>query len=116
MTQLGGHLSNTSSAVNCGGGAYLVGGANIRPHEVTTGLTDLSVPCASGINLGPDDYALVYDDIGTTIIAAVAKIDVTLIPLGSKSPVGGARLSKAPAAAPVTSKVDGVNKPVPRKP
>jgi hypothetical protein len=116
LAKLGGHLTNTASVVNCGG--WLVGASNLRPHQVTTGLTDLAIPCASGINLGPDDYALIYDTFGTTIVGAVAKIDVTLIPLSARPPVGVARTKaakKAAAAAPAT-KVDGLNRPKPGTP
>ena len=59
---------------------------------------------------GPDDYALIYDNLGTTIVGAVAKIDVTLIPGGAPPAAAKSRAKSTAPAAPAT-KVDGLNRP-----
>jgi len=54
---------------------------SLRPHQITTGMTDVTVACASVIVPGPNDYPLFYDSTNTKVLAGVAKIDVTPIPV-----------------------------------
>lgn len=108
FAQMGAQLTNTSAMVNCSG--FVVPQSSIRPHQVTAGLTGLAIPCASGINLGPNDYALVYDQAGTTIVGAVAKIDLTPLPESTpvRVPSSRAAATKSATGGPVS--VDGVNR------
>ncbi|HEY4303323.1 MAG TPA: Ig-like domain-containing protein [Gemmatimonadaceae bacterium] len=114
FTQMGAQLRNSVTQVNCTGGTqWVVPATSLRPHQVTTGLTGVSIPCASGIVPGPNDYALIYDYLGTSVVAAVAKIDLTPLtdqPLEVRALK--AKLNRAPtsSSAPRTT---GTGKPLP---
>jgi hypothetical protein len=81
LANMGALMTNTGGAVDCG---YTVEpGTSLRPHQVTTGMTDVTVACASVIVLGPHDYPLFYDTTNTQLLGGVAKISTT--PLASVS-------------------------------
>src|SRR5205085_7849109 len=53
---------------------YQMDASHVKPHQVTTGLTGISMACASAVQLGPNDYALVTDQRNASVVlAAVAK-------------------------------------------
>lgn len=87
LAKMGAQLTNTGATIDCG--YNTLPQTSIRPHQITEGLTNVTMACASQITLGPNDYALVYGSDGVSIIAAVARIDVTPLPL--------AALAKSPA-------------------
>ncbi len=104
LVDLGAQLTNSTSYASCSGSDNQPA-ANIRPHQTTAGVTNLNVPCATEILLGPNDYALVVGAQGQAFpgpnvpmvpVVAVAKIDLT--PL---SVVQTVRRSVAPKAAAV---------------
>lgn len=108
---MGAQLTNLQVAVNCG--PYLVGQAQLRAHQITTGLTDLAVPCAAGIQLGPNDFAIVYDNTGTTIIGAVAKVDLTPISIHTTNTHAPRPARQAVPVPPIAKpNVDGLNRPI----
>ncbi len=75
---MGAQLTNTGGALDCG---YNVLPASVlRPHQITTGMTNVEMACSSTISLGPNDYALMYNSDMIHVFAAVAKIDVTPLP------------------------------------
>jgi len=76
LINMGAVLRNTGGEVDCGG-ATVVPGSSLRPHQITTGLEQITVACASEIEPGPDDYPLFYDTSGTRLLGGVAVIDTT---------------------------------------
>ena len=87
LSQLGSHVSTSNPLVNCA--EFDVDAAHIRPHQTTAGVSSLYVPCAAGLALGPNGYAIVLGEVGSSsaflpIIASV-KIDVTPISLSGPS-------------------------------
>ena len=109
FAKMGGQLTNTNAIVACSG-SWVIPQSSIRPHQVTAGLTGVAIPCASGINLGPNDYALFYDALGTTVVGAVAKIDLTPIPIAQQPAEASASRSVRPVPAGLLPTVDGVNR------
>jgi hypothetical protein len=78
LGQLGAQLTNTGASIDCG---YVVlPQASLRPHQITTGMTDLTIACASYMNPGPNDFALFYDTGDTLVLGGAAKIDLTPLP------------------------------------
>jgi len=62
--------------------------ASSVPHQLTTGIAasgagGLFMWCVSYINLGPNDFALMTDASNGAVVAAIAKIDLTLLPFSS---------------------------------
>jgi uncharacterized protein YjdB len=104
LLDLGAQLTNSTGYASCSG-ADDQPAANIRTHQTTTGVTDLNVPCATEILLGPNDYAIVVGPQGTARpgpgvplvpVVAVAKIDLTPLP----GPNGGGSLTTRRPVAP----------------
>jgi hypothetical protein len=85
LINMGAVLRNTGGAVDCGYNTLTA--ESIRPHQVTQGVTELTIACASIIEPGPGDYPLFYDTSGQHLLGGVAVIDTTpldeLIPLAS---------------------------------
>lgn len=79
LLDMGAVMTNIGEAVDCG--YTVLPSTSLRPHQITTGMTDVTVACASVIVPGPNDYPLFYDSTNTKVLAGVAKIDVTLIPV-----------------------------------
>lgn len=78
FTKMGAVMRNQGNAVDCG--YNTVPQQNLRPHQLTTGLTNLTMACASVVSLGPNDYPLYVSLDGRYVLAAVAKVDVTPLP------------------------------------
>jgi hypothetical protein len=78
---MGAQMTNSGGAYDCG---YVVEPASrLRPHQVTAGLTQLTIACASEVLPGPNDYPFLYSTDGLHVLAAAAKVDIT--PLRSSS-------------------------------
>ena len=78
FVKMGAVMRNAGSQIDCG--YNQVPAANLRPHQVTTGMTGLTMGCASEVILGPNDYPI-YVSLDTKhVLAAVAKVDVTPLP------------------------------------
>lgn len=82
LLDLGAVMTNIGQAVDCG--YTVLPSASLRPHQITIGMTDVTVACASVIVPGPQDYPLFYDTTNTQVLAGVAKIDTTPLPLTMK--------------------------------
>ncbi len=77
---MGAVMRNTGSSYDCGYNTVPL--SNLRPHQVTQGLTNLTMGCASAVVLGPNDYPLYVSLDQQHVLAAVAKVDVTPLPVG----------------------------------
>jgi len=100
--KMGAVMRNVGNQIDCG--YNVVPPANLRPHQVTTAMTGLTMGCASEVILGPNDYPI-YVSLDTKhVLAAVAKVDVTPLPptpTANRSPAS-ARLNRSPAPASAT--------------
>jgi hypothetical protein len=94
FSDMGAVMRNLGSAYDCG--LVVLPAASLRSHQIMTGLADLSVACASEVQLGPNDFALFYDDTNTHVLGAVAKIDLTPLPPPTNLP----ELRRGAATAP----------------
>lgn len=77
LINLGAVMRNVGNAVDCG--SITLPSSSIREHPITEGVTNLTMGCASVIELGPDDFPLFYDRSNTLVLAGVAKIDTVPI-------------------------------------
>lgn len=114
FASMGAQLTNASTIVNCNFGNWVVPASSLRSHQITTGLSGLSIPCASSITPGPNDFPIVYDVTGQFVVGAVAKVDLT--PLSTTSIVRMPTKSATRPAQPRTATVplpavDGLNRP-----
>lgn len=106
LTNMGAVMRNTGGAVDCfddpPAGYKVLPSSSLRSHQVTTGLAQLTIVCASVVQPGPNDYALFYDRSGLLVLGAVAKVDLTPLSLvaGALSRMSGivAPRSAQPAA------------------
>lgn len=92
LTKMGAQMTNVGDFIDCG--YNLLPGTSLRAHQITTGMTDVTMACSSQILLGPNDFALYYDLSNTKILSGVAKIDPLPLPA---PPVPAARISGIPS-------------------
>jgi hypothetical protein len=88
LLDMGAVMTNTGGAVDCGYNTLPL--ASLRPHQITAGLTNLTIACSSVLLPGPTDFPLYYDLANTNVLSAVATIDVT--------PVSTSRARSVPIA------------------
>jgi hypothetical protein len=100
FASMGAQMTNTGGALDCG--SVTLPAASLRPHQVTTGMTGLTIACASQVVPGPNDYPFLYDQTNTVVLGAVAKIDFTPLP---PDPIILNRVPTRSVAAPVDSNV-----------
>jgi hypothetical protein len=108
FASMGAQMTNTGGQFECTA-AIALPATSLRTHQVTTGMTGLTISCASQVVPGPNDYAFLYDSQNTVVLGAVAKIDLTPIPI---------ILNLVPArsaATPVTPKVSSSGRLLPVK-
>lgn len=89
LISLGAVLRNTGGAVDCG--YNVLPATSMREHQITVGVTDVTMACASVIEPGAEDFALFYDKSNSRVLAGVAKIDVT--PIAAQLVVTSARMT-----------------------
>ncbi|GGJ77957.1 hypothetical protein [Deinococcus aquiradiocola] len=77
LINMGAVMRNTGGAVDCNYNTEP--GTSLRPSQITAGLTNLTVACASVIAPGPDDFIFLYDQSNTLPLAGVARINTTPI-------------------------------------
>lgn len=77
LINMGAVMRNLGQAIDCN--YNVLPFASLRSHPITRDLTDLTIACASVIQLGPDDFALFYDKSNTRVLAGVAQIDTNPI-------------------------------------
>lgn len=79
LIDMGAQMTNIGQQVDCG---RVLEPANVlRQHQVTNGMTAVSMACASVLVPGPNDFALWYDLTNTQVLAAVAKVSTTPLPI-----------------------------------
>lgn len=84
LNKMGAVMTNTGQAVDCG--YTTLPQASLRPHQITQGMTNVTVACSSVLVPGPNDYPLYYDSTNTKVLSAVATIDITPLPLDMAQP------------------------------
>ncbi|MBC7895942.1 MAG: ABC transporter [Cytophagaceae bacterium] len=77
LLDMGAVMTNTGGAVNCG--YNTLPATSLRPHQITTGVSTLTIACSSVLIPGPNDFPLYYDLANTNVLSAVATIDVNPI-------------------------------------
>lgn len=77
LLDMGAVMTNTGGAVDCG--YNTLPATSLRPHQITTGLTNLTIACSSVLLPGANDFPLYFDQSNTMVLSAVATIDVTPI-------------------------------------
>jgi hypothetical protein len=98
LEDMGAVMRNTGGAIDC---EYTVlPAASLRPGPLTEGLEQLTIACASVIELGPNDFALFYDTSNASVLAGVAAIDVTPLAVAAEP---AAFPALAPSGAPERS-------------
>jgi hypothetical protein len=85
LTNMGALMTNVGNFIDCGYNTQPA--ASLRPHQITTGMTNVRMACSSEVTLGPSDFPLYYDLSNTKVLSAVATIDVTPLPSISSAPV-----------------------------
>lgn len=86
LAGLGAQMTNTGGAIDCLMGIedpypMLPASSILLGHQVTAGLTGLTIACASVIQPGTQDFPFMYDLSNTQVLAGVA-----VIPLGAPPP------------------------------
>lgn len=99
FSSMGAQMTNQGGDVDCG--HVDLPQSSLRTHQITQGLTGLAIACASAVTPGPNDYALFYDHTGTTVLAAVAKVDLTPLTIVTDRALRSERVV-APSSAPRT--------------
>jgi hypothetical protein len=77
LLDMGAVMTNTGGAVNCG--YTMLPASSLRAHQITQGLTDLTIACSSVLLPGPTDFPLYLDTANTNVLSAVATISLTPI-------------------------------------
>lgn len=85
LGKMGAVMTNTGQAVDCG--YNTLPQASLRPHQITQGMTNVTIACSSVLVPGPNDYPLYYDSTNTKVLSAVATIDITPLPLTQARPL-----------------------------
>ena len=99
LSKMGAQMTNVGNFIDCG--YNTLPATSLRAHQVTTGMTDVTMACSSEITLGANDFALYYDSSNTRVLSGVAKIDTVPLPL-----------SFAPRAAAVAPAVAQTHDPI----
>lgn len=91
LINMGAFMRNIGKAVDCG--YNTLPSASLRAHPITRGIENLTIACASAIELGPNDFALFYDKSNRSVLAGVAQIETQPISeLVSMGNLGGLNL------------------------
>lgn len=77
LINMGAFMRNVGNAVDCG--YNILPESSLRPHPITRDMTNVTIACASVIELGPNDFALYYNRANNLVLAGVAQIDTTPI-------------------------------------
>jgi hypothetical protein len=77
LVNMGAVMRNVGNAVDCGYNTLPF--ASLRPHPITRDMTDITIACASVIQLGPNDFALFYNSTNSLVLGGVAQIDTNPI-------------------------------------
>jgi hypothetical protein len=77
LINMGAFMRNVGNAVDCG--YNILPATSLRPHPIMRDITNLTIACASVIELGPNDFALYYNIANNLVLAGVAQIDTAPI-------------------------------------
>lgn len=77
LINMGAVMRNVGLAVDCGYNTLPF--ASLRPHPITRDMTNLTIACASVIQLGPNDFPLFFDRSNRIVLGGVAQIDTNPI-------------------------------------
>ena len=88
---------STTSTFSCSG-TFSIPASSIRPHQITAGVTSLTIPCASELFPAAGDYPLFYDPTGLHVLGAVTPYDPNLIAEERIRPRTNSRLGAAETA------------------
>ncbi|MCH6201418.1 Ig-like domain-containing protein [Aquiflexum sp. LQ15W] len=77
LINMGAFMRNVGNAVDCG--YNILPASSLRPHPIMRDMTNVTIACASVIELGPNDFALYYDSGNSRVLAGVAQIDTAPI-------------------------------------
>ncbi|MCH6201420.1 Ig-like domain-containing protein [Aquiflexum sp. LQ15W] len=95
LINMGAFMRNIGKAVDCG--YNTLPKTSLRAHPITRGLENLTIACASVIELGPNDFALFYDKSNRLVLAGVAQIETQPISkLASETSFDGQNLKIYP--------------------
>jgi len=106
MVKMGSTMRGVSDYVHCEGA--VLGADRLRPHQITAGMTQLAVDCASSLTLGPNDLALVFDQSNTKPLAGVARTDNVVLPIAPPT-FGSVNPNSAAAGSTVNITITGTN-------
>lgn len=79
LQDMGAQMTNVGDAVTAG--YTVVSRESLKDHQITEGMSQVTVAAASVVVPGPNDFVLFFDPTITYVLAAVAKIDVTPLPV-----------------------------------
>jgi hypothetical protein len=98
LLDMGAVMTNLGDTIDCG--YTTLPGTSLRPHQITTGMTNVTMACSSQMILGPNDYALYYDSSNSLVLSAVATISLTPLSASSRQtlPPSAAAVVEATAA------------------
>ncbi len=103
LAEMGAQMENTGGAVDCG--YNVLPATSLRSeHQIMTGLSQLTIACASVIEPGPQDFALFFDLSNTFLLGGVATVDISTP--GPSPARAGVRASGTPRAAPPNEATD----------
>ncbi|MCL6260441.1 Ig-like domain-containing protein [Aquiflexum sp. TKW24L] len=77
LINMGAFMRNVGNAVDCG--YTIIPASSLRPHPIMRDMTNVTIACASVIELGPNDFALYYNVANNFVLAGVAQIDTAPI-------------------------------------
>lgn len=109
MEDMGAQLTNIGDTIDCG--RVVLPGSSLRAHQLTAGLTEFAFACGSRIVLGPNDFAFLYDSSNSIIMGALAKIDVTPLPVMAVREASVVPSASRIARTPADLRVTGVGTP-----
>lgn len=102
LTKMGAQMTNVGDFIDCGYNVQPA--ASLRLHQVTTGMTNVTMGCSSQILLGANDFALYYDLTNSKVLSGVAKINTLPLPAPI---VPAARVSGVPSGWRATADARG---------
>jgi hypothetical protein len=79
LADMGAQFTNVGAQLACPGGSLTIPAGSIAQHQTTTGMTSVTVACASQALPGPNDFPLFIEPTGSAI-AGVAKISTVPLP------------------------------------
>jgi hypothetical protein len=105
LIDMGAQFTNVGAVLAC---PETIVPPNIAQHQTTTGMTSVTIACASQAIPGPNDFPLFIEATGSAI-AGVAKIST--VPLPAPPGVVDAQAVRAPTASQARPRVNAAGKP-----